>query len=344
MKRILAIVGTVLILSSCGNDVKEIKDPVETVSVNSKEEKDKITAFNEVNNALKADINNPTLYLKRAKLYVKYDDYSAAVDDLDRAIEVDSVAPEYYLLKAELLKKQDKLKECKEVLDKVMYIDNDNISARLELGYLALIARQYKQGLDYADAVLKKDVYNAEAYFLKGMIFEDKRDTARAISSYVTAIEQENDYYEAYMQVGILSGHNDKVLGKEYIKNALRVKPKSVEALYAYGMLCQQNGDYNDAIEAYHKILEIEEFREPHFNLGFIHQEYLKVYDVAIEHYTNAINLEPKYIDAYYNRALCYEQLDEPKKAVEDLKVALKLNPQYTQAALLMGRILKNNE
>ena len=71
---------------------------------------------------------------------------------------------------------------------------------------------------------------------------------------------------------------------------------------------------------------------------------YLKVYDVAIEHYTNAIRLEPKYIDAYYNRALCYEQLDEPKKAVADLKIALELNPQYTPAALLMGRVLKNNE
>lgn len=344
MKRILvfAIIG--LFLSSCGNDVKEKNKVEEIVSVNSKEEKDKITAFKEINTALKDEINNPALYLKRAKLYVKYNDYSAAVDDLDRAIKVDSTAPEYYLLKAELLKSQNKLKESKEVLDKVMYIDNDNIPARLELGYLALVARQYKQALDYADAVLKRDVYSAEAYFLKGMIFEDKRDTAKAISSYVTAIEQENDYYEAYMQVGILSGHTDKVLGKEYIKNALRVKPKSVEAMYAYGMLCQENGDYNDAIETYHKILEIEEFREPHFNLGFIHQEYLKVYDVAIEHYTNAINLEPKYIDAYYNRALCYEQLDEPKKAVDDLKVALKLNPQYTQAALLMGRILKNNE
>lgn len=330
------------LLSSCGGDVKKtekVEGEIEVVATESEQ----IVAFKEVNALLKAEINNPALYLKRSKLYMKYGDLSSAVNDLDRAIGIDSTAPEYYLLKAELLKKQDKLKESKEVLDKVMYIDNDNLHARLELGYLALIARQYKQALDYADAVLKKDVYNAEAYFLKGMIFEDKRDTTRAISSYVTAIEQENDYYEAYMQVGLLSFNSNPKLGKGFIKNALRIKSESMEALYAYGMICQESGDYNEAIETYYKILSIEEFREPHFNLGFIHQEYLKVYDVAVEHYTNAIRVEPKYIDAYFNRALCYEQLGEPQKAVEDLKIALKLNPQYTEAAVLMGRILKNN-
>ena len=330
-------------MSSCDGDVKKTEDITVGTEVAKATESEQTLAFKEVNALLKGEINNPALYLKRSKLYMKYGDLSSAVDDLDRAIGIDSTAPEYYLLKAELLKNQDKLKESKEVLDKCLNLDNENLNARIELGWLALVSRNYKQALDYADAVLKRDVYNAEAYFLKGMIFEDKGDTARAISSYVTAIEQENDYYEAYMQVGLLSFDNDPKLGKEFIKNALRVNPESMEALYAYAMICQESGEYNESIETYYKILSIEEFREPYFNLGFIHQEYLKVYDVAIEHYTNAIRVEPKYIDAYYNRALCYEQLDQPQKAVADLKIALKLNPQYTEAAILMGRILKNN-
>tara|TARA_B110000459_G_C16624279_1_gene504012 strand:+ start:3662 stop:4699 length:1038 start_codon:yes stop_codon:yes gene_type:complete len=343
MVRFLILISTVFLVYSCGVDVKTTEDVTVGTEVAKAAESEQTLAFKEVNALLKGEINNPALYLKRSKLYMKYGDLSSAVDDLDRAIGIDSTAPEYYLLKAELLKNQDKLKESKEVLDKCLNLDNENLNARIELGWLALVSRNYKQALDYADAVLKRDVYNAEAYFLKGMIFEDKGDTARAISSYVTAIEQENDYYEAYMQVGLLSFDTEQKLGKEFIKNALRVKPESMEALYAYAMVCQESGEYNESIETYYKILSIEEFREPYFNLGFIHQEYLKVYDVAIEHYTSAIRIEPKYIDAYYNRALCYEQLDQPKKAVADLKIALKLNPQYTEAAILMGRILKNN-
>jgi len=342
MVRFLIII-TVILFSSCSGDTNKtevINGGTELVEAS---ESEKSLAFKEVNALLKEGINDPTLYLRRSKLYLKYGDLSSAVNDLDRAIGIDSVVPEFYLLKAELLKNQDKLKESKAVLEQCMHLDNGNLKARIELGWLALISRNYKQALDYADAVLRKDVYNAEAYFLKGMIFEDKGDTARAISSYITAIEQENDYYEAYMQVGLLSFDNDQKLGKEFIKNALRIDSNSMEALYAYGMVCQESGDYNVAIETYYKILSIEEYREPYFNLGYIHQVYLKVFDVAVDHYTNAIRIEPKYIDAYLNRALCYEQLDEPQKAIADLKIALKLNPQYTEAATLMGRILKDN-
>ena len=338
MKRLLIIVSALFFLASCGNDaVDTTNNDVENIDTTVSEQ---TAEFRAINDLLKQNINDPVLYLKRARLYMKYDDLSSAVNDLDRAIKVDSLSPAYYLLKAELLKQQDKLNESKVILDQVMAIDNENISARIELGWLALIAQNYKQGMDYADAVLKRDVHNAKAYYLKGMIFQETLDTSLAISSFRTAIEQENDYYKAYIQLGLLHFNQPNNLAKEYIKNALRIDSNSLEALYAYGMICQEKGDYNEAIETYHKILSIDEYREPYFNLGFIHQEYLKVYDVAIENYTKAIEIEPRYVDAYYNRALCYEQRDNLKKAATDLRHALKLDPQYTYAAIALERVL----
>ncbi len=339
MNRIILILGFSLFLFSCGNEpINEVSEEVPTQDTTASEQ---VTEFKAINELLKDDINNSELYLKRAKLYMKYNDVSSAVNDLDRAIKVDSLIPEYYLLKAELLKSQDKLKESKEALDKCLYVDNENIPARIGLGWLALILRNHKQALDYADAVLRRDIHSAEAYYLKGMIFEDKQDTVRAISSFATAIEQENDYFDAYMHLALLHFDAPNTLSKGYFKNALRIDSNSLEALYGFGMICQERGDYNEAIETYYKILNIHEYREPHFNLGYIHQEYLKVYDVAIEHYTNAIKVEPKYLDAYFNRALCYEQRDELKKAEKDLRYALELNPQYTNAAVALERILK---
>jgi tetratricopeptide (TPR) repeat protein len=339
MKRLLVILSAVFFLVSCGNDATD--DIENEVVVQDSTETEQEAEFRAVNNLLKDNINDPGLYLRRARLYMKYDDLSSAVNDLDRAIKVDSLSIDYYLLKAELLKKQDKLNESKIVLDQCMAIDNENIPARIELGWLALIAQNYKQAMDYADAALKRDVHNAKAYHLKGMIFQETLDTTLAISSFRTAIEQENDYYEAYIQLGLLHFNQPNNLAKEYLKNALRLDSNSLEALYAYGMICQEKGDYNEAIATYHKILTINEYREPYFNLGFIHQEYLKVYDVAIENYSKAIAIEPKYVDAYYNRALCYEQRDELKKAATDLRHALKLDPQFTYAAVALERVLK---
>lgn len=337
--RNLILLGIVaFIFTACGsNSTTENQEVIALDSTLTEKEAE----FKAVNDLLKQDINNTSLYLKRAKLYSKYNDLTSAVNDVDRAIKIDSTQPEYYLLKAELLKKQDKLIECKQALDDCMLLDNDNVPARIELGWLALIARDYKQAIKYADAALKIDIYNAEAYYLKGMVFEEQQDTTLALSTYKTAIEQENDYYEPYVHLGLLYFHIDLNLAKEYLKNALRIKPNSLEALYAYGICCQEKGDYNEAIATYHNILKIEEYREPYFNLGYIHQEYLKVYDVAIDYYTKAINVEPRYVDAFYNRGLCYEKLNQYKKAEQDFREALKLNPQYTNAAIALERVLK---
>jgi tetratricopeptide (TPR) repeat protein len=340
MKKLNAlIILFAIFLMACGNGKNELKeDSAETPEVSFSE---KEIAFKTLNEQLIQNINDPVLYLKRARLYKKYQDISSAIGDVNRAIKIDSTQPEYYLLKAELLKSTDDLKGAKSALDQCMHVDNGNVAARIELGWLALIVMDYNQALDYADAALKRDVYSAEAYYLKGMIFQDKGDTALAISSFVTAIEQESDFYEAYIQLGILNLPTDKKLAKEYLKNALDLKPKSLEALYAFAMCCQEKGDYNDAIETYHKILSITPYKEPYFNLGYIHQEYLKAYEVAIENYTKAINLEPSYFEAYYNRGVCNEFLGKDKLAEADFRAALKLNPTYDYAALALDRLLK---
>lgn len=326
-------------LVACGNDTAKSNqaEPIKEEAVISEKEAE----FTSINEQLKKNINDPLLYLKRAKLYKKHNDISSAIGDVNRAIKIDSTQPEYFLLKAELLKSQDDLKGAKLALDKCMEVDNGNIDARIELGWLALIVMDYKQALDYADAALKRDVYSAEAYYLKGMIFQDKGDTTLAISSFITATEQESDYYEAYIQLGILNMPTDQELAKGYLKNALVLKPKSLEALYAYAVCCQEKGDYDEAIETYHTILSINAYKEPFFNLGYIHQEYLESYDVAIENYTKAINLEPRYFEAYYNRGICYELLDKDKLAEADFRSALKINPTYDYAALALDRLLK---
>jgi len=331
-----------IVLSSCGDTTVTTKvedNKLLTDTTLSEQE----LAFKTINDQLIKDINDPGLYLKRARLHKQYGDLDAAINDIDRAIKIDSIFPEFYLLKAELLKYQGKYQESKNVLDKCMYVDNNNVPARIQLGWMALITQDYNQALDYADAALKLDLYSAEAYYLKGMVFQEKKDTALAKSSFKTALEQENDYYEAYIQLGLLYYNEPNDLAKGYFKNALRVKPKSLEALYNYAIYSQDNGEYNEAIGTYYEILTIQKYREPYFNLGYIHQEYLKVYDVAIENYTKAIEIEPNYYDAYYNRGLCFEEIDENEKAEADFRKTLSINPTHTYAALALERVLKNS-
>jgi tetratricopeptide (TPR) repeat protein len=335
---IIIIIALAVTLFSCKGEIEQAatetnpKDSVELA---------KTIDFESVNSELKADPNNPTLYIKRARVYQKYDEVPLAIEDIDRAIKIDSLVSEYYLLKAELQKKEGWYAEAKRTLDKCLLMDNKNIQARIELGWIAFIIQNYPQAIEYADAALKINVYTAEAYYLKGMIFYEQNDTSKAISSFITATEQEANYYEAYIQLGLLHIDKSNKLAKDYFKNALRIKPESSEALYNYGYVCQLKGEYPEAIEIYQKMIDIQPFREPYFNLGFIHQEYFGKYNEAIEYYSAALNLSPLYYTAFYNRGLCYEKIGNRTLAEADFRKALNIKTDYDYAAIALERILK---
>jgi len=334
----IIIIALAIALFSCKGEIEQAKtetNPKDSVELA------KTIDFESVNAELKADPNNPALYLKRARVYQKYNDNLLAIEDVDRAIKIDSLVPEYYLLKAELQKKEGGYADAKRTLDKCLFIDNKNVQARIELGWIAFIIQNYKQAIEYADAALKLNVYAAEAYHLKGMIFSEQKDTAKAISSFITATEQESNYYDAYIQLGILHLNQKNKLAIDYFKNAVNIKPKSSEALYNYAFANQQFGNYNEAIATYQKMIVIQPFREPYFNLAYIHQEYLDKPQEAIEFYNKAIQLSPFYHQAYYNRGLCFEKLGDFKNAELDFRKTLSIASDYDLAALSLERIFK---
>jgi len=59
----------------------------------------------------------------------------------------------------------------------------------------------------------------------------------------------------------------------------------------------------------------------------------------AITDYTMALHIDPTYYEAYYNRALAYEEKKRFADAEEDLSRTLALNPTVTQAYEARGRV-----
>jgi tetratricopeptide (TPR) repeat protein len=58
----------------------------------------------------------------------------------------------------------------------------------------------------------------------------------------------------------------------------------------------------------------------------------LKLWDKAIEYWTNAIKLNPKYDDAYNNRGVAYGKKGLYNEAIEDYTKAIELNPKDADA------------
>ena len=73
-----------------------------------------------------------------------------------------------------------------------------------------------------------------------------------------------------------------------------------------------------------------------HYNRGvdYIQQE---KYDLALAEFTKAINIDPRYAEAYLNRGFLYEQQEKPDLALSDYNQAININPQDAWAYVRRG-------
>ena len=290
---------------------------------------------------INASPNNPDLFYQRGQVFLNTGNTKMAIQDLEKAISIDSTQGKYYLPLADAYFFSRSVGKSRQTLERALANDPSNsIDAVMKLAELHFYVKEYKKSIEYLDRVLMEDRHNPKAYFMKGMNFKEIGDTTKAISSFQTTIEQNPEYYAAYMQLGILFNYKNDPVSVQYYNSALNLNPRSTEALYGRAMFFQENQEYNKAITDYTQILQLEPGNaNAHFNLGYIHQVYLKIYDQAIKHYTDAIAVDPQYAEAYYNRGLTYETMGNIAAAAADYKLAIQFRGEYPAAQAGLQRV-----
>jgi len=309
-------------------EVKETPDPYKDSSLIAMNEK------------IKEDINNPDLYLERAEIYQKLKMDKAAFNDIDRAKKIDSNKLEVIIAQADFVAKRGQIDISMQLLDRAYSLYPTSSSLHAKYAEVYLIARNNTESLKYADLAVKYDPYNAKAYYLKGYNFLEMGDTNKSISSYQTAVEQDPEYLEAYLELGYIFSLKNDPISLDYYRNALEVDPRNTKVLYSKAMFEQEHEMYNEALASYHKAIEIDStFKEAYHNLGFVHMFYLQLYRESLKYYTKAIEIDPKYFKAYYNRGYSFELMGDIGNAEKDYRQALNIKPDYDLAANGISRL-----
>ncbi len=322
-------------LASCDGDASKMK----TKTVDSTTTKIPL-ALSTLNKQLLADPNNAELYYQRANYYLNDKQINNGLTDILHCVSIDSTKSNYYLTLSELYFASNKTSNSKAALEKSIQLDDHNTEALLKLAELYFYVKKTEQSFEYINRVLKINNYNAKAYYMKGMNYKELGDTAKAISSMQTAVEQDQSYYNAYMQLGILTGAQKKPLALQYYKNALRIQPNSTETWYDIGKYYQDMADWNKAIETYNTLLKIDpRFKNALYNLGVINLVGLKDEKAAVTNFSQAIQMDPSYVDAYYGRGVSYQTMGDKKNAVADFQTCLSINPQYEMAQIALKKL-----
>jgi tetratricopeptide (TPR) repeat protein len=337
-KLITVIALLVIIFNGCKPKTEVTEEPAAVTTNDTSAIGKKIT---EISNLMAANPDNADLVYKRAKLFIEQQNFRDASLDIVRAINMDSTKADYYIILSDVHLAANKPTLAKQSLEKCLTLQQDHKEGNMKLAELYFIARQYDKVFEHLNNILRKEINNPKAYMMKGMAYKELGDTAKAISSFQTAIEQDPKYYAPFMQLGVLYGEKGNVLAEQYFTGAINVNPRSEEALYGRAMYFQEvKHDYDKAIQDYTTIIQLNpKNKNAHFNLGYIHYEYLKVRDQAIKHYTDAITADPYYAEAYYNRGLTYEALGNIGAAKKDYEEAMRVRPDYRLAKAGLERV-----
>jgi len=329
---IVAILCLSAFLGACNNNKPQ-----------SPEEKNPIFQSAPTLKAITAEIaqspQNAKLFVQRASVLesLKYD--SLAFKDYVHATKIDSTNASYYSLVGQFLFDRKDLDGSVKWFQRALDIDPKDKKSRLKIAKAFLFFHKYQEGLAQINIVLRGDVYNPEAYFLKGMIYKESGDTAKALSNFQTAVQVQPTYKDAIVQMGIIYSARKDSIALRYLDNAFAVDSSDVFPIFARGVFYQENNDMVRAKEEYRKcILKNRHYVEAYFNMGYIYMQEDSI-EKSWRQYDIVVKIDPRNPTAYFDRGVCYEALDSIKPAIEDYRHALILDPKYTSPKEALKRL-----
>src|ERR1035437_5723842 len=325
-----------LVISSCGNGKQEKQAVISNDSTPAD-----IRAINE---KINSDRNNVDLYFQRAKANFAHQYFASAIGDMKIVLKIDSTKSNYYVFISDLYFIQNKSRDTRDALRKAMALDSSNVEALMKYSRLFYLMRKYDTAMYFINRSLHFDKGYPAAHFQKGLILKETGDTSKAISSFQSAAEFNQKYFEAYMQLGILYAAKKNPLALGYFDNAMNIQPRSIEAGYAKAKFLQDIGKYDKALQEYDSLLVISpENQDVTYNIGAILFEQKK-YNDAMQKFDLTIQRDENFFRGYYGRGRCFEALRQKQKAIDDYKKCLAIKSDYELALLQLDAIEKKTK
>jgi len=215
---------------------------------------------------------------------------------------------------------------------------NATASQWLERGNQLWRLLRFEEAIKAFEAAIKlKPSFVYLAYYGKGLALSYNGKDQEAIAAFESATKLKPDFTAAWRSLGLIYRdlkQPEKALLA--IEKAIELQPKNPN-LYneKFGFL-ESLKQYIEAETAINKAIEINPRAAFYNNRGVLYYKQKK-WELALADYTQALKINPQYVDAYYNRGLVYSKQEKWELALADYTQALKINPQYADAYINRG-------
>lgn len=167
------------------------------------------------------------------------------------------------LRKADIAISKSEWNDAKRLLIQSIAIKSDDFNTSLKLAKVYLESGDIKKAEELYDKLLEIDNLNPIIYENLAKVFVAKKKYKEAVSLYVQSIELDPKDDKKLVELGkIYVLLMRPSLSAECFKRAAELKPRKASYLFLLGDACRKDGDYENALFAYEKILTIEPYNE----------------------------------------------------------------------------------
>ena len=273
------------------------------------------TIFEEI---LRADPEDDQALFYLGRLDLVEDDYSSAVQHFEEALKVNPENSDYHLWLGRALgerltyvgmfKKIKLSMKMKKEFEKAVELDSTSIPAHFQMFYLYL----------HSPAMAGGGVEKAkkEAEVIQGL-----------------------DEVEGHLALAAIydkAGEREKA--REEYRAALGLKPGGIEVMYNYGIFLQGHKEYDEAVQYFLKILELDpQNYNAHYQIGKTHILAEKGLTEAKYHLQKCLTLKsadhpsPSRAAVHWRLGQAYYLLDQPQRARQEWEESLRLEPNFKE-------------
>ncbi len=168
-------------------------------------------------------------------------------------------------------------------------------------------------------------------------LFAENRLVA-AIAHYSDILAKAPDYHKAYLRRGLAHyAYSQYAEAVADFSTYITRRPSDAEAYYNRGVAYYAWGKYEQALEDFSESLRIAPSPQAYTARGVLRAEAGDL-QKAEKDYQAALDLNPDFSLAYYNRALLYFALEKWAALAKDLEKLHLLKPQDSEVLLLQAR------
>ena len=194
--------------------------------------------------------------------------------------------------------------------------------------------------------------WTGETFWMKASITVDKKQFEESLKQLIADRQKVKDLEDVKLKLSnataeleklrqelksLQRDNNSRELEKIDLKYKNEINSLSSVDFFLNGIDDFVNHNYYKAIENYTKAIEID----PKFELAYLHRAFSKNFlkDIvgAIEDLTMAIRLNPEDMFAYYSRGVSKAMIEDYNGAVDDLTTAINSNSRWTTAYYYRG-------